>query len=394
MPTVRRFSRCCLLALAVLALPAPAALAQVPGVTGDTILIGSFGPLTGPNYLFGKLVMNGVEVVYNEVNKQGGVNGRKLVLVREDDRCDPATAIAAVKKLIFQDQVFMINGGGCSNAAIAARPEIEQAKVPWVVFAAVADEVTLPTSPYIFSTALAASLESYAQLDFALSHGAKKVAIVSQRDAWGRSRYGPLQEAFKKKGIAPVADEEMPADANDGTAQVLRVRQAGADAVIMLLYPKAAAIFVRDAQKVGFKPILIGQTALSDPLAFREQVGVPGALDRFFTVNQMRYTPDDPQVEKWRTLVQQYFPGDRLSVYNLFGIGSAQVVVEVLKRAGRDLTREKVRDELARLTGFETTVHPGPVTCTETDHQCHKTPAWIQLVGDKIQLVAVTPVQR
>ena len=98
------------LALAA-ALPA-AALAQVPGVTADTIKIGSFGPLTGPNYLFGKLVMNGVQNVYNEVNKQGGINGRKLVLVREDDRCDPATAIAAVKKLIHQDQVFMINGGG------------------------------------------------------------------------------------------------------------------------------------------------------------------------------------------------------------------------------------------------------------------------------------------
>jgi branched-chain amino acid transport system substrate-binding protein len=121
---------------------------------------------------------------------------------------------------------------------------------------------------------------------------------------------------------------------------------------------------------------------------------VPGALDRFFTVNQMRYTPDDSQMDKYRALMQQAFPGDRLSVYNLFGIGSAQVVVEVLKRAGRDLTREKVRDELAKLSGFETGVHPGPVTCTETDHQCHKTPAWIQLVGDKIQLVAVTPVKR
>jgi len=394
MHIARRLSSISLLALALSALPLTAAPAQVPGVTADTIRVGAFGPLTGPNYLFGKLVMNGAEIVYNEVNKVGGVNGRKIVLVREDDRCDPATAIAAVKKLIYQDQVFMINGGGCSNAAIAARPEIEQAKVPWVVFAAVADEVTLPTSPFIFSTALAASLESYAQLDFALSQGGKKVAIVSQRDAWGRSRYNPLLDAFKKKGMTPTADEEITADANDATAQVLRLRQAGADAVIMLLYPKAAAVFVRDAAKVGFKPILIGQTALSDPLAFRDQVGVPGALDKFFTVNQMRYTPDDAQMDKYRALMQQAFPGDRLSVYNLFGIGSAQVVVEVLRRAGRDLTREKVRDELAKLSGFETGVHPGPVTCSETDHQCHKTPAWIRLSGDKIELVAVTPVKR
>ena len=99
-------------------------------------------------------------------------------------------------------------------------------------------------------------------------------------------------------------------------------------------------------------------------------------------------------MEKWRGLVQQYFPGDRLSVYNLFGIGSAHVVVEVLRRAGKDLTRERVRDELAKLNGFETGIHPGAVTCTETDHQCHKTPAWIQLVGDRIKLVAVTPVKK
>lgn len=389
-------ARTAILLLAILlAVAGPSAtFAADPGVTADTIKIGTFGPLTGPNYLFGKLVMNGAEVVYNEANKAGGIHGRKIVLVREDDRCDPATAIAAVKKLIHQHGVFMIHGGGCSNAAIAARPEIENGKLPWVIFAAVADEVTSPTHPYIFSTALSASIESYAQVDFALSRGAKKIAIVSQRDAWGRARYGPLQEAFKKKGLTPAADEEITPDSNDATPQVLRLRQAGADAVIMLLYPKPAAIFIRDSQKVGFKPVLVGQSALSDPLAFREQVGVPGALDRFFTVNQMRYTPSDPEMDKWRTLVQQYFPGDRLSVYDLFGIGSAQVVVEILKRAGKDLTRDRVRDELVKLRGFETGVHPGPVTCTETDHQCHKTPAWIQLVGDKIQLVGVTPVAR
>lgn len=383
-----------LVAIAIVLLAPALAAIQVVGVTADTVKIGGYGALTGPYYLYGKLVMNGAEVVFNEVNKAGGIHGRKLQLVREDDRCDPATGIAAAKKLVHQHQVFMIHGGGCSNSAIAVRPEFEGAKIPWVVFAAVADEVTVPTSPYIFSTALAASIESHAQLEFALSHGGKKIAVISQRDAWGRARYNPLQAAFKKKSLTPVADEEMTPDANDATPQVLRLRQAGADAVIILLYPKPAAILMRDAMKVGFKPLMIGQSALSDPIAFREQVGVPGALDRFFTVNQMRYTPDDPQVENWRGLIQQYFPGDRLSVYNLFGIGSAEVVVEVLRRAGKDLTREKVLAELAKLRDFKTSVHPGPVSCTETDHQCHKTPAWIQLAGDKIQFVAVTPVQR
>ena len=380
-------------ALVVVLVPALAA-AQTPGVTATEIKIGTFGPLTGGNYLFGKLVMNGAEVVYNEVNKAGGIHGRKITLVREDDRCDPATAIAAVKKLIHQEQVFMINGGGCSNAAIAARPEIESAKVPWVVFAAVADEVTTPTSPVIYSTALTASIESYAQLQFAMSKGAKKIAVISQRDAWGRSRYNPLVEAFKKKGVTPVADEELTPDANDATPQVLRLRQAGTDAVVMLLYPKAAAVFMRDSQKIGFKPIVVGQSALSDPFAFREQVGLPGALDKFFTINQMKYTPDDPAMEKYRGLIAQYFPGDRLSVYNLYGIGSAQAVVEALKRAGKDLTRERMLVELGKLKGFETTVHPAALACTVEDHQCHKAPAWIHLEGDKLKLDGVTPVTK
>ena len=73
----------------------PAAAQGTPGVTADEIKIGALGALTGPGYLYGRLVMNGAEVVYNEVNKTGGINGRKITLVREDDRCDAASAIAA-----------------------------------------------------------------------------------------------------------------------------------------------------------------------------------------------------------------------------------------------------------------------------------------------------------
>src|SRR3954470_5436441 len=101
-------------ALVAAAFTASAATAQTPGVTADTIKIGTFGALTGPGYLYGKLPMNGVEVVFDEINKAGGIHGRKLQLVREDDRCEPAAAIAAIQKLVHQDQTFALIGGGCS----------------------------------------------------------------------------------------------------------------------------------------------------------------------------------------------------------------------------------------------------------------------------------------
>src|SRR6185312_15484699 len=217
------------------------ALAAEPGVTADSIRIGTFGALTGPGYLYGKLPMNGVEVVFDEVNKAGGINGRKLQLVREDDRCDPTAAIGAVKKLVEQDQVFAIIGGGCSNATFAAKDTLEASKVPTLIFASVHDGITIPPAANIFSTATTSTIESQAQVAYAIEQGAKNIAIISMRDSWGRARYTPLMEAFKAKDIKPVADEELSPDANDATAQVLRLKAAGADAVLLLLYPKPAA---------------------------------------------------------------------------------------------------------------------------------------------------------
>jgi branched-chain amino acid transport system substrate-binding protein len=368
--------------------------AQVPGVTADTIKIGSFAALTGPGYLYGKLPMNGIEVVFDQVNAAGGINGRKLELIREDDRCDPAAAIGAVKKLIHEDKVFAIIGGGCSNATFAAREALDEAKIPVVIMASVHDGITTPVSPTIFSVALTSTIESQAQLDFAIAQGAKRIAVVSMRDAWGRARYTPLMEAFQKKGIKPVLDEEMAPDANDATAQVLRLKAANADAVLIVLYPKPAAIFMRDAQKLGFKPLAVGQTGIADPAAFEDQVGSPGATATFRTLSMVRYTPEDPAVDKWRKAIEAKFPGDRLSVFNLFGIGAAQVMVEGLKRAGPDLTREKLVAALNGLKDFQTDVYPGGITCSAIDHRCNKSPAWIaKEPGKPVRVLGVTKVE-
>jgi branched-chain amino acid transport system substrate-binding protein len=368
--------------------------AEMPGVTDTEITIGTFGALSGPGYLYGRLAMNGVQAEFDTVNQAGGVNGRKLVLVREDDRCEPAGAIAAVRKLIFDDHVFAIDGGGCSNASAAVRDDVVQAGIPWLVFASVHDALTVPTAPTIFSPALTATVESKAQVVFAQQQGAKRIALIAMHDSWGRSRYDPLMAALKAAGITLVADEEMSPDANDATAQVLHLRAANPDAVILLLFPKPAAVFLRDAAKFGFKPLTIGQSAIGDPAAFEDQVGVPGATANFTTIAMVKVTPDDPVVAHWREAITKLYPGDRLSTFNMFGIGSAEVLVEALRRSGRDLTREKFVDAMNHLTNFETDVYGGPITCTQTDHRCNKNPVWLRKdPGGAIHVVAVTPVE-
>jgi len=357
--------------------------AEVPGVTDTEIRVGSFGPLTGPVYIYGKLTMNGVEVYFNELNKKGGVHGRKLVLVREDDLCKPEGGIAAVKKLAYEHKVFAIIGGGCSNATLAARPEIEKAGVPFHVFAAVADGIVDPPAPNIYTTQITASVESRAQIQWALDHGAKTLAIVAQHDAWGRSRYEPMLEDFKQRGIKVVADEEVTVDQNDGTAQALRLKAAGADAVMLLGYPKAAAVLIRDSIKIGYKPLWVGQTAIQDLPALQNLIGIGGALSDFVSITTIPGHPDNPQYADWRTRLKDTFPNDDLSVFNLMGVAAAEVFAKVLDAAGKDLTREKFLAAYSTIDNFKSSVYPGPITCKDT-HKCNQSPAFVKLENNNV----------
>ena len=371
------------IAMAVSIFASGARAADVPGVTDKEIRVGTFGPLTGPVYIYGKLTMNGVEVYFNKINEQGGVYGRKLTLIREDDLCKPEGAIAAVKKLVYEHKVFAILGGSCSNSTLAARPEIEKAGVPFHVFAAVADGITDPPAPNIYTTQLTSSIESRAQIQWALDQGAKKVAIVAQHDAWGRARYEPMVADLKRRGIEVVADEEMTVDQNDGTAQALRLKSSGADAILLVVYPKPAAVLLRDSIKIGFKPLWIGQTAIQDLPALEKQIGINGALNDFVSITTIPGHPDNEQYAEWRKQLKDAFPNDELSVFNLMGVAAAEVFVDVLKAAGKDLTREKFLDAYQTIANFKSSIYPGPITCKGT-HQCNQSPAFVKLEGGSV----------
>jgi branched-chain amino acid transport system substrate-binding protein len=356
------------------------------GVTKDEIVIGSFGPLTGPVYMFGALSMNGIDAMFDKVNEAGGLYGRKLRLVRENDFCQAEPAIGAVKKLIHVDKVFAIHGGACTNGAVAAKPEIVKEKIPFVIFGATADELTDPPTPGVFTTQMTSTIEGRAQLKHVAEKGYKKIAIVSQRDAWGRSRYVPMAAMMKAQGITPVAEEEISIDAVDATPQVLRLRNAQPDAVLLLLFPKQAAVLIRDAHKLGVRLNWVGTTAINDLNAFRDQVGGADALKGFVTLSALRHLPTDPEMTEWSRRIKKLFPNDTLSVFNQQGIGSAEIVVEALRRAGPDLTREKFVAALASIKDYNTEAFAGPMSCAT--HQCNQIPAWLTLVNGKAAITS------
>jgi branched-chain amino acid transport system substrate-binding protein len=357
---------------ALLALWAAGAAAAEVGVTRDEIRIGGIGAMTGPlsNLLIPQL--NGVQAVFEEANDAGGVHGRRIVYIKEDDECLPSKGVGAVKKLIHEVQPFMIVGGGCSNAAIAQKPEIVDAKVPWVIMGSTADSLTEPAHPYVFSSMSAAWMEVYGQLQVALDAGAKRIAVVWQPDAWGKARIEPMRQALKGKGIEAVAIEEVAVEPTDLTTVALKLQQAKADAVILLLFPKAAVPYLRDAYKLGYQPLSVGGSPLGELDVLAKGVGTPEALKNMRSVAAAGYGADDPEVAKWKAIIEKRFPGDRFNVLHMFGISAGQFALEALRQAGPEPTREGVVKVMSTLK-VKTDTYAGPVECTPGDHQCHKT---------------------
>jgi len=362
------------------------------GVTDTTIKIGTMGALSGP--FAGILVpqFNGVEIVFEEANAAGGIHGRKIVYVREDDECLPSKGVGAVKKLIYEHRPFMIVGGGCSNSSIAQKPEIIAAKVPWVITGATADSLTEPVNPYLYATMSAGWTEVYGIVQYAVDQGKTRIAVVWQPDAWGKSRIEPLKEALKKKGITAVAIEEVAVEPSDLTPTALKLKGLNPDAVLMVLFPKAAVPFLRDSMKVGLQPLAIGGSPLGEIDQIAKGAGSAEAVKNVRVVASVGYGAEDPRLAKWKEKIEKSY-GDRFSLRHMFGISGAQFAVEALKRAGRDLTREKIIEVMSTLE-MPTDAYVGLLKCTPTDHQCHKTLGIFALKDGRVTGIGSTTPSR
>jgi len=170
---------------------------------------------------------------------------------------------------------------------------------------------------------------------------------------------------------------------------VIRIQSSGADAVVLLSYPKPASIFLRDSARLGFSSTFIGTSVIPDPVAFNELVAVPGATDKFVTISPSRYSVDSAEAEEWREKLLAKFSDDVPHSYNLYGITAGQLAKSALERAGAELTRQSFIGALRDTKSLEVTFAPAPLSC-ET-HQCLQSAAWIKRTPEgKVELVGVS----
>ncbi|MDN5844398.1 MAG: ABC transporter substrate-binding protein [Alcaligenaceae bacterium] len=371
-----------------------AAQAAEPGITDTTIKIGLFSPLSGPGMAYGFDVVNAAKMYYDKINKEGGIHGRKIELVVEDTRCNANDLVAAVKKLVEQDHVFLLNGGSCSSAVVAAKEFVERAKVPFIMLNASGDGALYPPSKYIYG---AFSISQYAvggsMVEFAVDHlKAKKIGYINHDDAYGTWNLTAAKFQAKQHPGTTLDVQSVSPNINDATAPVLKERAANPDVLLLTTYARPAALIIKKAHQLGWtKPIVLAVNGTADLTQLVENVGGPDALKNFYIQDVVAGLPDDPKMKWVYDMYKEYYPelaakpGHPQS-YMAYGIPPAMTVVQALKDAGPEPTREKVLAALEHMT-LDTGVMAGPIQFTPTDHAGQKAAIYLKFDGTNKDLI-------
>jgi branched-chain amino acid transport system substrate-binding protein len=370
---MRRMLATAFVLLAGLAL-APPALGQEQGVTDSEIVLGMWTCLTGPTALLGTSARDGVQIWINEINEAAGIHGRKLRLVVYDDGGSPQEALAAVRRLVDQDKVFMLMAGSTSGATLPVIPLINRAKIPFMASISSNRRLLDPFSRYIFRIYANEISQAQGIVDWAVSkQGAKRPAMIFTSNDYGIGGEEAVGNRLRDKfGLKLVASERYNDSDQDFSPQLLRIKQATPDAVFVWAFAAQAGIIVRQAKELGITAPLFGGGATATPL-FPRAAGQAGAgFVSDFVLPVLPESSNAPAVVKYRERLRKLYPSGmpagRPSDYDLAGYGAAKAVEEGLRRAGRDLTREKLIDALETLREFD----PGvifPVTYTKERHE-------------------------
>ena len=236
--------------------------------TGDAISegpikIGFVGPLSGSQAPFGQSEVEALTMEVEEINGNGGISGRPIELIVEDDRMDPATAVKAVKKLIESDEVVAIFGDLQSGCTMAIAPIAEQAKVPMVTPIATSPSVS-DAGDYVFRTMPGTETQAELLARALTQRGFNKIAGICVDNEFGKRTYQQFKERYK--GNLSV-DECHQQDENDFHTILTKVQISDAQAIMLSSYPKDSGLFLRQAREMNITLPIFGVETVGHKVA-------------------------------------------------------------------------------------------------------------------------------
>lgn len=231
----------------------------------STIKIGVVQPLTGAFAASGTDVVEGAKIAADQINASGGVLGKKIELVIEDQKSNPTEAAAAAEKLIVRDKVPVLMGASSSTATLAVMPKLMEYKVPMLVETSSSSKITTAGNPYIFRIAPPSEVEAAVFGKIVGKVGIKKADFLAVNNDWGRGTAEEFGKTLKSKGIAVGLTEYMDPSAVDMTAQLTKFKTSGADTVFVTAAVEQLSLVLKQAEEVGLKVRLISTGGSQNP---------------------------------------------------------------------------------------------------------------------------------
>ncbi len=348
-----------MLAASVLALSAGGALAQDgPGVSKNEVLICSYQPMTGQVSSYFRMG-KGADAWFKHVNETGGVNGRKVNFNMVDDKYEPPRTTSIVKRFVERDKCFAIVAPLGSAPTAAVIDYVVENKVPLIGAGTGADKNLYIKSRWVFPLYPAYDIEGMELVKFVKEvFKAKKIAVLYQNDPSGKSHIKGIESVLKKYGIEMTAAEGYEAKEVDVSAQVIKMKNSGADSVICSCAPEPAAKFYTERAKLGWKApvvnVFFGKSPKVPELAGKEAVeGV------YFATIFREWTDPAPAIQEAKKILAKYYPQEEPDAVHLWGFAGAQLFTEALKRMGKGpITRDKLLDTLETIQGWKGSVVP------------------------------------
>jgi branched-chain amino acid transport system substrate-binding protein len=325
-----------------------------PAATGDTIKVGVYGDLTGQTSSFGQSTKNGVELAVDEINAAGGVNGKKIQLLIEDDQGRPEQAKTVVSKLINQDKVQAILGEVASTNSLAAAPVAQEAKIPMITPSSTNPKVT-EVGDYISRVCFIDPFQGSVMAKFAANTlKAKTAAILGDVNSdYSKGLTQFFEEEFAKLGGKVVAKEAYTQTDPDFKGQLTKIRNLNPDVIYVPGYYGQVGIIAKQARELDMKMPLLGGDGWDSPELWK--LGGASLKDTYISNHYSAENPA-PEIQNFVKAYKAKFNVEPDSLAAL-AYDAAKVLADALKRAGAGADSAKLRDainatkEFAGVTG-------------------------------------------
>ena len=348
--------------------PAPA---MVPGVTDDKVVLGTHSALTGPAAVYAQ-IPQAIKAYFDYVNDtKGGVNGRTIEFLIEDDSYSPPRTVDVVRKLVEQDEIFALVNGFGTPTHLQVVDYLQENGVPDLFMGTGATEwVKDPEArPTVFG-----SIPNYVAEGVILgqyiaeTYPGKKLGLMRQNDDFGLDGLDGIRRGVGD-ALDIVGEETHEVLDLDLSSQVSRLQAAGAEVIAIWATPNHFAAAIKHARlnlnwDVPFVLSIVSANELTVLLSGPEVIEGTVSLAYLSSV----YEPGDPGVAEHHKLVQDYMGAENGNTLTLYGQYIGELVEEALERAGRDLTREGLVEAVESISDFQCSVCLGPVNISPTDH--------------------------